>query len=83
LLDYFELLADYLQKNNIQKIYLSPEGVYKQINLNSIRNPLTQKFIIEEYDIQLITNTRELVERNPDKRVRQTLVLTGFPKFNL
>lgn len=81
--NYFESLADYLQKNKIQKIYLSSEGVYNQINLNSIRNPFTQKYILDEYDVHLINNTRELAYSVPDKRVGQAPVLLGFPKFNL
>lgn len=81
--NYFESLADYLQKNKIQKIYLSSEGVYNQINLNSIRNPFTQKYILDEYDVHLLNNTRELASNMPDKRVGQAPVLLGFPKFNL
>lgn len=81
--NYFESLADYLQKNKIQKVYLSSEGVYNQINLNSIKNPFTQKYILDEYDIHLINNTRELASNMPDRRVGQAPVLLGFPKFNL
>ncbi|GCC52764.1 CHAT domain-containing protein [Chryseotalea sanaruensis] len=81
--NYFESLADYLQKNKIQKVYLSSEGVYNQINLNSIRNPFTQKYILDEYDVHLLNNTRELASNMPDKRVGQAPVLLGFPKFNL
>lgn len=81
--NYFESLNDYLQKNNIKKFYFSPEGVYNQINISSIRNPFTQKYLLDEYDIQIITNTRELANRIADKRVGQTPVLMGFPKFNL
>ncbi len=81
--NYFEPLADYLQKNKIQKVYLSSEGVYNQLNLNSIKNPFTQKYILDEYDIHLINNTRELASAIPDKRVGQAPVLLGFPKFNL
>lgn len=81
--NYFEPLADYLKKNNIKKFFLSPEGVYNQININSIRNPFTQAYLIDEYDIQLITNTRELADKRADKRVGQTPVLMGFPKFDL
>ncbi|NBP67948.1 MAG: CHAT domain-containing protein [Cytophagia bacterium] len=81
--NYFEPLGDYLKKNNIQKVFLSPEGVYNQINLNSIINPFTQKYIIDEYDIHLLNNTRELTDNVVDRRVGQTPVLLGFPKFNL
>lgn len=80
--NYFEPLNDYLKKNGVNKFFLSPEGVYNQININSIRNPFTQKYLLDEYEIQIITNTRELADKTADKRVGQTPVLMGFPKFN-
>ncbi len=81
--NYFEPLADYLKNNTIQKVFFSPEGVYNQINLNSVRNPFTQQYILDEYDIHLLTNTKDLIAPIADKRVGQSPVLLGFPKFNL
>lgn len=82
--NYFAPLATYLKKQNVNRIYLSADGVYNQININSIENPETKKFLIDEFDIRLVTNTRELVEvtRLP-KTSGQSSMLMGFPKFNL
>jgi CHAT domain-containing protein/tetratricopeptide (TPR) repeat protein len=81
--NYFGSLATYLQKNKIHKVYLSPDGVYNQININTVKNPSTQKFLLDEYDVRLITNTRELIEKKAVKSNSQSSVLIGFPKFNL
>lgn len=82
--NYFAPLADHLKKQNINRIYLSSDGVYNQININSIENPKTGKFLIDEFDIRLVTNTRELVEASPSRKSSdQSSVLMGFPKFNL
>jgi CHAT domain-containing protein len=81
--NYVESLADYLKKNKIQKVFLSPDGVYNQININTVKNPLSQKFLLDEYDVRLITNTRELIEKRTMKSNSQSSVLIGFPKFNL
>jgi CHAT domain-containing protein len=81
--NYFESLATYLKDRQIKKVYLSVDGVYNQISLNTIKNPATQKYIIDEFDIRLITNTREVIEKKNLKSNSQSSVLIGFPKFNL
>jgi CHAT domain-containing protein/Tfp pilus assembly protein PilF len=81
--NFFEPLADVLQANKITKCYFSPDGVYNQLNLNSIYNPLTKKFLLDDYDFRFVTNSRELVEVNNPVAANSTSVLIGFPKFNL
>lgn len=80
---YFKPLGDYLHKNDISRIFFSPDGVYNQINLNSIQNPDTGTFLLDEYDIRLVTNTRELAEARGTDNGDGKSVLIGFPKFNL
>ena len=80
---YFAPLADYLKKRNVNRIYFSADGVYNQININSIENPATKKYLIDELDIRFVTNTRELVEQPAPKNSNQSSMLMGFPKFNL
>jgi CHAT domain-containing protein len=81
--NYFEPLSEYLKKNQVKKIYLSPDGVYDQISMNTIKDPLSQKFILDLYDIRMITNSREVIEPKKNKTNSQSSVLIGFPKFNL
>ena len=81
--NYFEPLADALKKNNISKFYFSPDGVFNQLNINTIQNPFTQKYLLDEYDIHLLTNSKELVEPVFQRKEGQNSVLIGFPKFNL
>jgi CHAT domain-containing protein/tetratricopeptide (TPR) repeat protein len=81
--NFFEPLADVLKKNNVTKCYFSPDGVYNQLNINTIFNPLTQKYLLDEYDIHLLTNSKELLEPHEVITAAQNPVLIGFPKFNL
>jgi CHAT domain-containing protein/tetratricopeptide (TPR) repeat protein len=81
--NFFESLSNYLQKNQIKKIFFSPDGVYNQININTVKNPATDKFLIDEFQVTLVTNSRELVEKKPLKSNSQSSILIGFPKFNL
>ena len=81
--NYFAMLADFLRKGNITRIFFSPDGVYNQINLNSLENPDNQKFVIDEFDVRLVTNTRELLEKKTPAGNGESSTLIGFPKFNL
>ncbi|MDX2196813.1 MAG: CHAT domain-containing tetratricopeptide repeat protein [Cytophagales bacterium] len=63
-------------------LYLSPDGVYNTINLNSVKNYLTGKYVEDEIDIHLVTNTKDLLQamrENSDKRI----TLVGNPDFTL
>lgn len=80
---YFKPMADYLKENEIHRVFLSADGVYNQINISSIQNPETTKFLIDEFDIRLVTNTREIVEVTTPGKTHQSSTLIGFPKFNL
>ena len=80
---YFQPLAEHLKKKGITRVYFSPDGVYNQININSIENPETKRYLIDEFDIRFVTNTRELTEATIPGNNYQPPVLIGFPKFNL
>lgn len=81
--NYFEPLAKFLTSQKIKKIYLSRDGVYNQININTIKNTDSQKFLLDEFEVTLVTNTRELIEKRTTKSNSQSSLLIGFPKFNL
>jgi CHAT domain-containing protein/uncharacterized protein HemY len=81
--NFFESLSNYLQKNQIKKIFFSPDGVYNQININTVKNPVTNKFLIDEFQVTMVTNTRELIEKKSLRSNSQSSILIGFPKFNL
>lgn len=81
--NYFEPLAKTLASQKIKKIYLSRDGVYNQININTVKNTDSQKFLLDEFEVTLVTNTRELLEKRTTKSNSQSSLLIGFPKFNL
>lgn len=81
--NFFQPIGEYLKQNKIEKLYLSPDGVYNQININTLRNSNTGKFLVDEYTISLVTNTKELIERKPKTAGVHLPVLIGFPKFNM
>jgi len=78
---YWKALADTLQ--SAKKIYFAPDGVYHKININTLQNPETGKFVIEEKEIQLITQARDFITlAAPNNNLPTNIVLFGSPNFN-
>ncbi len=68
-------------------IFLSPDGVYNQINLESIKLPENDKtYVLDQENIILVNNTKDLFFRKlKDKKVQEAKIaaLYGNPKFYL
>jgi CHAT domain-containing protein/tetratricopeptide (TPR) repeat protein len=65
----------------INKIYLSPDGVYNQINLNTLFNKNTGQYLIDETELIYLTNTADLLVANRTNET-QRAVLVGRPHFD-
>jgi len=81
---YWKPIAAKTNKYNL--IYLSPDGIYNQISINSLYNNETKKYVLEEQNIQLLTNTKDLIAlRNTDNSKYADAgksALFGFPNYN-
>lgn len=79
---FWRPLKKYL--NGIKKLYLSPDGVYNQINLLALKNPKNGQYVLDEgIDIQLVSNTRDLLSKSRDKlKLQQQGILIGYPAYN-
>lgn len=81
--NYWEPVQDQLVKLNVKKVVFSPDGVYNIININSIKDPLTNKYLLDEVDIRIVTSTRVLLEENNPRKNRGTGYLFGYPNYNV
>jgi len=61
-------------------IYLSLDGIYNQININTLRTP-TGSYVIDQYNLSFIGNTKELVLKPTAATTRKTALLVGSPDF--
>ncbi len=67
-----------------QTLYISCDGVFNKINLNCIQNPGTGRWSIDEYNIRLVSNTRELTEVHPSMKTPSLQAsIFGYADFNL
>lgn len=62
-------------------IFLSPDGVYDLINLNTLWNPSTGKYLLEESNITLITSTKDLLAEHKDEAFNNLAYLFGYPNY--
>lgn len=83
----YKMFWEQIQKklNGIKAVYLSVDGVYNSINLLTFRNPKTEKYLLDELDLRIVTNTKDLVEytRNKEHNTKDFIDLFGDPKYNL
>jgi CHAT domain-containing protein/tetratricopeptide (TPR) repeat protein len=68
-----------------QRIYLSNDGIYNQLNLNTLRDPRNGKFVLDETDLVVVTNTKDIL--NPQLKSKKDknhmAALFGRPKYSL
>ncbi|MDX2305243.1 MAG: CHAT domain-containing tetratricopeptide repeat protein [Microscillaceae bacterium] len=79
---YWQPIAEKL--SGIHKVYLSADGVYHQINLNTLQNPATNKYLIEELEIHQVGSTKDLVKvKKPSTIPQGESLVMGRPKYDL
>lgn len=65
----------------VKKVYISPDGAYNQININTLQNMQTQKFVLDEVETQIVANTKDLVSRKGQPNPKNDIMLFGNPDF--
>lgn len=70
----------------ITKVYVSPDGVFSKINLNTILNPITNKYLIDEIDIKYLLSPIELYELDAGNTIlksisKKNIVIIGKPTY--
>lgn len=62
------------------KIYFSPDGVYQQVSLNTLLNPSGKKYLIDEVNISLVTNTKDILQQSRPPAGRQAMIFS-YPDY--
>lgn len=66
--------------DQVQTIYLAPDGVYYKININSLYHEEKQRYVIDEIDIRMVSSTRDLTQENEHQSTKQAYLI-GYPDF--
>jgi CHAT domain-containing protein len=63
-------------------IYISPDGVFNQINLNTLKKPQGD-YVINRYDLTILGNSKDLIALKSKKTslTKKNATLLGFPDY--
>ncbi len=63
-------------------IYISPDGVYNQINVNTLKKPGAD-YVINRYDLVILGNSKDLIALKTKKKTaaKKNAMLLGFPDY--
>lgn len=67
---------------NKKAIYVSPDGVFNQLNLNTLKRPQGD-FVINRYDLTILGNSKDLLALKSRKHAATAkhATLLGFPEY--
>jgi CHAT domain-containing protein/Flp pilus assembly protein TadD len=80
---YWKPVGEKLQ--GVKKVYLSVDGVYNSLSMNTLFNTATGKYIGEELEIQIVSNTKDMINLQANQKInnaKTNVVLVGFPAYN-
>lgn len=67
----------------LNRVYLSPDGIYNQINLNTLYSNKEKQFVIDQVELRYVVNTKAIAMTEVLKKSKDTAVLFGRPNFEL
>jgi CHAT domain-containing protein len=71
-----------LKELNVKEVFISAEGKYQLINISTLYNPQTKKYVYEELKIHLLTTTKDLIsDKNYQKLNIENTLLIGYPNY--
>jgi CHAT domain-containing protein/Tfp pilus assembly protein PilF len=69
---------------SIRKLYLSADGIFNKINFNIIQNNTNHHWVLDDYEIHLLSNTKEILEHASRKpSPHHEIHLYGYADFHL
>ena len=76
---YWQPIAQMLP-GDVRTVYVSADGIYHKISLNSLYHVASQRYLIEERSIRMLSSTRQLVQPALLTDNRRAY-LVGFPNY--
>lgn len=67
-----------------RRVYISNDGVYNQINLNTLWDNENKEYVIDQTEVIVVTNTKELLRPSTTSSMTtKKAVLFGRPQFSM
>ncbi|MEM9894768.1 MAG: CHAT domain-containing tetratricopeptide repeat protein [Bacteroidota bacterium] len=83
---YWRKIDEYLKSKNATKIFFAPDGVYHKISLNTLYNPDSKDYLIDELEIVQVTSTKDIIGKGEGPvpmMAFNDILLVGSPTYNL
>lgn len=64
----------------ITTIYLSTDGIYNQVNLYTLKDPVTHKYLLDQFNISILPNLTYMFNESKNNS-NNTAELYGFPDY--
>ncbi|WP_299461124.1 tetratricopeptide repeat protein [uncultured Microscilla sp.] len=83
---FWSPIATLIKNKGIKKVYFSPDGVYHQLNVSTLQNPVTGKYVGEEVELHLVNNLKDIVKFKTSKtsvQVNNRIQLFARPAYDL
>lgn len=77
--DYWKPIQEYLK--GVRKVFLSPDGVYAQINVHALFNPDKGNYLIDDLTVYQIVSAKELPSATNIRRKVKKATLMGRPAY--
>lgn len=82
---FWKPVAEELKRMDISgRVYLSLDGFYHEFNLNILQHPTTETYVLDEWDITLVSSTRDVLNpatQAPPQAGPHKAVLMGYPTY--
>jgi CHAT domain-containing protein/Tfp pilus assembly protein PilF len=62
-------------------VFFSPDGVFHKLNPNTLWNPSTKKYLLDELDIRILTSGAELINNQEERNFSRQAFLFGNPAY--
>lgn len=79
---FWSPIAIHPSLQGVKTIHFSGDGIYHQLNLNTLFNPKTKQYLLDELDIHLVSSTRDLLTRRKMNTALAKATLVGYPAYN-
>lgn len=69
--------------SGVKMLYLSADGVFNKVNPLTFYNPQSKSYVIDNLQLQLCSNLKDLVELKRGAKAASSALLLGFPDYRL
>jgi CHAT domain-containing protein/tetratricopeptide (TPR) repeat protein len=83
---YWKKIHTYLLANGIEKIFYAPDGIYHKISVNTLYDPSSKNYLIDELAIVQLSSTKDFLSLNltedQNDQIKKVL-LVGRPSYKI